>query len=362
MLSKLLAATNRTGFTAEVVSLTNIGPVGEAIRSLGVPVRALGMRRGVPNPVAVIRLAWWINQTRPEVIQTWMYHANLIGGIAARLVGDIPVAWGIRQSHLDPGRTKRRTLWTAKVGARLSRRVPQYIVCCSQASLPLHESLGYAAEKMIVIPNGFDLDLYSPDAQARASVREELRIPDSALVIGLVARFDPHKDHRNFILAAGRLSGVVKNVSFLLCGEGATWDNTELSGWIDEVGLRRWFHLVGQRSDVPRITAALDIASSSSCGEGFPNVIGEAMACSVPCVVTDVGDSGFIVGETGRVVPPRDPAALAAAWEELIEQGKDGRRALGSAARRRIAEHFSVSAIARSYETLYRDMARSCAE
>src|SRR6185503_9929721 len=130
-------------------------------------------------------------------------------------------------------------------------------------------------------------------------------------LIGLVGRFDPQKDHRNFIAAAAILHRSCPDVHFLLCGDNVTWENAKLRGWIEETGLRKQYRLVGRRQDMARLTAALDIGtSSSSYGEGFPNVIGEAMSCGVPCVVTDIGDSALIVGQTGRVVPAQNPEAL----------------------------------------------------
>jgi len=356
MLYNLLSAMDRAEFKPEVISLTDIGPVGEKIKALGVAVQALGMRRGAPNPLAVLRLARWLRQKKSDLIQTWMYHADLIGGIAARLAGDIPVAWGIHHTNLDPESTKRKTIWTAKSCARLSYLLPTQIVCCSEASLHVHAALGYATRKMCVIPNGFDLDAFKPDPAARRAVRSKLGIAEDALLVGLIARFHPQKDHANFVKAAALLHTRVSNAHFLLCGEGITWENQELLRWIEDAGIREHCHLLGRREDIPRLMVALDIASSSSFGEAFPIVLGEAMACGIPCVVTDVGDSTLIVGKTGKVVSARDPAALAHAWQDLIDIGRDARRHLGEMARKRIEENFSLKIIARRYEALYESL------
>ena len=353
MLYNLLSRIDRTAFDPQVISLTNIGSIGGKIRALGVPVRAMGMRRSMPNPLEVLRLAYQLRKARPDVIQTWMYHADLVGGLAAKIARDIPLAWGIRASNLDPQGIKRRTIWTVMVCARLSRWLPTRIVCCSVASQRVHTERGYSTDKMVVIPNGFDLDAFRPDPGARLTVRQELGISKEALLIGLVARFDPLKDHRNFVQAAALLHARVPDVHFLLCGDGITWENRDLAGLIDAAGIRNCCHLLGLRDDVPRLLATLDIASLSSYGEGLPNVVGEAMACGVPCVVTDVGDSALIVAETGRVVPPKDWEALAAAWREMIEIGAEERKQLGLAARRRIEEHFSLAAVVERYQELY---------
>lgn len=353
MLYKLLSGMDREAFDVRVVSLTDVGPVGEKIRALGVPVRMLGMRRGVPDPRGVWRLTRWLRKDKPDIVQTWMYHADLVGSLAVRLAGGIPVVWGIHHSNLDPDGNKRTTIWTARACARFSHRVPTRIICCSEASRAVHAALGYAVAKMVVMPNGFDLGAFKPDAAARDAVRRELGIPHWALLIGLVGRFDPQKDHCNFVAAAAKMGAADDQVHFLLCGDRVTWDNAALAGWIEAAGMRPRFHLLGRRDDMPRLTAALDIASSSSYGEGFPNVIGEAMACGVPCAVTDVGDSAYIVGDTSLAVPPRDPDALAASWRKLIQMGAEGRRRLGAAARRRVEERFSLPKVVSQYEELY---------
>ncbi len=320
MLLKLISHLDRQRFATRVISLTTSGPIGDRLEGLGVPVQALGMRPGSPDPVAVFRLAGWLRATPPALVQTWMYHADLVGGIASRLAGRAPVIWGIRNSNLDVLRSRRSTRWTVKLCAWLSRWVPRQIVSCSETARRIHVELGYTADKMVVIPNGFNLDLFCPDGSARASVRQELGISAGAKLVGLVGRFDPQKDHYSFVQAAADIQARLPEAHFLLCGDGITWENPALAGWIDAQGLREHFHLLGRREDIPRLSAALDVACSSSAyGEAFSNVLGEAMACGVPCAVTDVGDSAYIVGDTGKVVAPNDPHALAGAVVELLE-------------------------------------------
>jgi glycosyltransferase involved in cell wall biosynthesis len=358
MLYKLLAHLDRAAFEAEVVSLADVGPLDKKIRALGVPVRILGMRPGVPNPSGIWKLARWLRQDPPHVIQTWMYHADLIGSLAAALAGRIPVAWNIRHSNLNVEDNKRSTFWTVRACAGLSRWLPARIVCCSESSRDIHAGLGYAANEMVVIPNGFDLDLFRLDPAARLSVRQELGVGPETPLIGLVGRFNPQKDHRTFVQAAARLRSDLPEVHFLLCGEGVTADNPRLGEWISTAGIGDRCHLMGHREDMPRLTAALDIATTASAyGEGFPNVIGEAMACGVPCVATDVGDSAQIVDDTGRIVPPRDPSALAEAWRALIMLGPQERVRLGLTARRRIERNFSLPSVVARYRLLYEELA-----
>lgn len=358
MLCGIASGMDSTKFQNEVVSLTGILDLAGRMQALGVPVRALHMKVALPNPLLVVRLAQWMRQSKPDVIQTWMYHANLAGTLAARLAGGLPVVWGIHHSTLDPRVDKHRTVLINRACAFLSRKFPARIVCCSEASLRIHKSLAYAAEKLEVIPNGFDLERVKPDPAARLSVREELGLPPETLLIGMPARFHPQKDHRNFVQAAAYLRREVPNVHFLVCGLGVTWQNSKLAEWIDEAGIRDSCHLLGMRQDMARLFAAMDIATTASVsGEAFPIVIGEAMACEIPCVVTDVGDSALIVGDTGKVVAPGDPVALAEAWQDLIEAGPNVRRRLGTAARHRVEQNFALPAIVKRYQAVYEKLA-----
>lgn len=358
MLYKLLSGMDQSVFAGEVISLKDIGPVGKKIQALGIPVHAIGMGKSVSNFLGCLRLINLLHQNPPHIVQTWMYHGNLIGGLAAIVFAKgIPVAWNIRYSNFDHRSSKRRTIWTAKACSLLSRRIPDRIVCCSKAACLIHQNLGYERDKFQIIPNGFDLNVYRPDERAKMTVRQELAISQGTTLIGFVARFDQQKDHRNFIQAAALLHAHLPDVHFLLCGDGIHWKNSQLADWIRNVNMEDNFHLLGRREDTPRLTSAMDIASSSSAfGEAFPNIIGEAMACGVPCVVTDVGDSAWIVGDTGKVVPPKAPHALAEAWLELLDMGSEHRRRLGCAARHRVHKHFNVTSIVAEYERLYREL------
>lgn len=364
MLYRLLPPLQARGFSSEVISLIAIGPMGPKIESLGVPVGTLGMRRGIPNPLAVLRLAARLRRTRPDVVQTWMYHANLVGGFAARLAGGIPTAWSIHHTTFEAGLTKPRTMLTARMGAWCSRSLPARIVCCSQATYDVHAREGYDAGRMMVIPNGFDTSKFAPDAEARKAVRRELGISDTAPLIGLIARFDPQKNHAGFMAAAALLHARIPDAHFLLCGDGVTWDNPALRGPVESAGLRPFFRLLGRRDDVPRLMAALDVATSSSTyGEAFPLIVGEAMACGVPCVVTDVGDSAALVGDTGVTVAPGDPNALAQGWLHLLrDTAPDARLRQGQAARARVQSLYGLDQIAERYANLYRGMVEPSAE
>ncbi|MBP1762998.1 MAG: putative Phosphatidylinositol alpha-mannosyltransferase [Firmicutes bacterium] len=355
MLYKLLANSDLAHLDATVISLTDISEVGGKIRSLGVDVWAVDMKRGKISPSKILYLAHLIRKIKPDIIQTWMYHADVLGSLAAMLAAPrTPVIWGIRHSNLDPRYNNPVTVKVAKLCGYLSRYLPSRIICCSHEAKETHQLIGYDPKKIIIIPNGFELDIFYPDKKARDEVRKSLGIEQETILIGMVARFDPQKDHHNFVQAAGIVAKKYRNAEFLLCGGDINEQNATLIGWIEQAEIENKIHLLGLRNDVPKILTALDIATLSSLGEAFPNVVGEAMACGIPCVVTDTGDSSLIVGETGVVVPAQNALALANGWTKLIEAGTEGRERLGNNARRRIQSNFDMKAIAARYCEVYK--------
>ncbi|MEN6348210.1 MAG: glycosyltransferase [Syntrophomonas sp.] len=355
MLFKLMQKMDKSRYKNIVVSLMNEGTLGHRFIKLGVPVYCLDMKRSsIVHSFKVLKLLKLLRHERPDIVQTWMYHCDLIGGLASAISGRIPVAWNIRQSNLDSKVNKKTTILIAKICALISSRIPDVIICGSEKARQVHRGMGYNEQKMVVIPNGFDIEAFHPDIEARLSVRRELGLRENAFLIGLVARYDAQKDHRTFLLAANKIAASHGNVHFILCGDNVTWSNRELTSWIGEH--RNQFHLLGRRTDISRITASFDLACSSSLGEGFANVIGEAMACGVPCVVTDVGDSALIVGETGLVVPPGSYEALAGAFERFLSLSHDSRQALSFKAREKVEQSYNLPKIVDKYVTVYEEI------
>lgn len=338
-----------------VVSLTGRGAVGERLAAAGTQVHALGMRSRL-DARALARLVALVRAVRPDVVHCWMYHANLLGGLAARLAGVPRVVWGVRHTGLARGQLRQATRLVAALGARCSRHLPAVILFNAQASLRTHVAAGYDGARARVLPNGVDTAVFRPDAGARVAVRTALGVAEGAPLVGLVARWDPVKDHASFLAAAATVRAARPDARFVLVGAGVDPANAVLAAAIARAGLDRACLLLGQRDDVPRLTAALDVAVSSSITEAFPNVLAEALAAGVPCVAADCGDAGAIVGDAGRLVPPRDPAALAAGVLELLAAGAEIRARLGSAGRARVQARFSLEAAVAAHVALYEEL------
>lgn len=343
-----------------VISLTDEGVYGPRLRAAGITVHALGLARGRITLGAMLQLRALLREEAPDAVQTWMYHADLIGGVAARLAGIRAVAWGIRNSgnHLD--RSSRSARLVLGLCARLSAWVPRAIVCAAQDAARRHQALGYRGEKMVVIPNGYDLSRYAPDPEAGARMRARWEVPQDVALVGCVARWDPLKDHANLLgaLAALRQQQGGGAVRCVLVGRGMTPANGELLALIEAQGLTGSVLLAGPSDDIPAVMNALDVHVLSSCAEGFPNVVAEAMACGTPCVVTDVGDAAHIVGETAVVVPPQQPQALADGLAQMLARvAGHGRAATGESGRQRVLSMFDLARMVQAYEAVWRRIA-----
>ncbi len=348
-LTNLVAGLDRTRIRNVVISMTGRGCFGEIIERNGTPVHVLNMTRGVPSVSALLRLRALLRAERPDLLQTWLYHADFLGLVAKVFAPQLPLVWNLRCSNmaLESYRPLTRLVRRLLVAAS---RVPAAVIANSRAGADFHQRLGYAAQRWAVIPNGFDPALWRPDADARRAVRAELGIPDDTPVLGLVARVDPAKDHATFLRAAQRVHAALPACRLVLAGV----DVPSLAPAVAAHGLGAVTHLLGPRQDVPRLTVAFDVAClSSAFGEAFPNVLGEAMCCGVPCVTTDVGDAALILGDTGRVVPPGDPQALAAAALELLTMAPADRQALGAQARARMLDEYLLTATLSQYTALY---------
>ena len=348
--------THAVEFEHHVVSMMDEGKYGPLLRSAGCTVDCLEMPQGQLTLTGIAMLFRIVRAVQPDVVQTWMYHANLIGGVVAKLAAVRSVVWGVRHSNLAPGTVKRSTVFVARLGGLLSRLVPGQIVSCAQQAVSGHVAIGYVQKRFVVVPNGYDLAQFRPDTNCRQQLRAEWGIPADLPLFGMVARFDPQKDHANLLAALGALKGEGVQFACVLVGSGMDGENRELINLIDAYGLESSVILLGRRSDIPAVMSAIDLHVLSSLGEAFPNVLAEAMACGTPCVSTDVGDAALILGDTGWIVPPSDPTALGIALGDAVKSLGDRAKwqARAVATRSRIVEQFDIESMVRGYSKVWR--------
>jgi glycosyltransferase involved in cell wall biosynthesis len=355
MLARLaLYQRDRQQIEPVVVALGESGPLGDDLRAAGIEVRAMGLKGAQDVAGAVWRLSRLIARERPAIVQTWMYHADLIGALAARLAGNRNVIWGIRNTDIFAGAGVSGSLGIImRLCARLSRGLPRAIVCVAESARASHIGFGYAADRMVVLPNGF-VPPENVGAADRREVRRALGLAENALLIGSVGRFNAYKDHRTFVRAMGRVAELVPDARFVMVGRGIDAANQELRDWIEETRNAGRFILLGHRSDVARCFASLDLFCLHSGSEGFPNVLAEAMLAGVPSVATDVGDARLLAGGHAEIVPPGDAEALAQAVVRLCEMGAAERASLGGGGRAHVESRYGLTQIAEAYCELYR--------
>lgn len=345
----------KSSVSHSVVSLLDDGGYGHRFKEHGIPVWTLGLSRGIVTPQAIAKLWRIVKIESSDVVQTWMYHADLLGGVVARLAGARAIVWGIRHTTLDSKRSKTTTKLVVWACARLSGLVPDAIISCSRAAVGVHQELGYRAKRMIVVPNGFDTTEYRPDQQLRKATRAELGIGDAETILSCVGRWDPQKDHGTLLQALQILKSKAARVRCVFAGSDMAASNDELMRLVRESGTEQDVILLGSRSDVPAVINATDLhVMSSAYGEAFPNVLAEAMACGVPCVTTDVGDARLIVGDTGWVVPPEKPDLLATVIQDaLAVLGTEGASARAHRCRQRIQDQFSLENMASGFSNVW---------
>ncbi|MGC4249896.1 MAG: glycosyltransferase [Sphingobium sp.] len=345
-----------------VLSLLPLGRVGQEMAASGVAVETLGLNNIGCLPGAMARLTRIVRRYEPDLIQGWMYHGNIAAAWAVKAARrNGPMLWNIRHSLHDIRAEKVTSRLVIRLGAMLSRR-PRATIYNAAASVRQHVANGYAPEGAIVIPNGFDPHCFRPDepeGNARTRLRERFGIEPGPIIVAVIARRHPMKDHATAIEAVGRARRMGHDVHLLLAGAGTDALPADLQGACNHWLPHDRLSLLGDRADVAEWLPGCDIVTlSSAWGESFPNILGEAMACGVPCVATDVGDSRAIIGESGVCVPPGDPAAIANAIALLSAMGEDGRRRKGELGRQRVVKEFSLTAVAARYAELYERVLR----
>jgi len=341
-----------------VISLRDKGPMGLKISLLGVPVIALNMHAKKLPLAGLVKLIRIIREFSPDLIQGWMYHGNLIGSFSRVVAPGKPaLVWNVRHSLSDLSQEKIATRQVIRINRWFSFGA-DVILYNSHRSREQHEVFGFSKVGAKVIPNGIDTHIFSFSSKDRKHIRSKLGIPENACVVGHMARLHPMKDHAIFIQAAKSLSYRYQNLYFLLSGRDVSFDNIMLSQLLSSQ-VRHRFYFLGERNDVHKLMSAIDIfCLSSAWGEGFPNVLGEAMATSIPCVATDIGDSALVVNKTGIIVPPCDVNALEEGIESLLTISSEDRISLGRSALERVEVNYKLSKIVEKYASLYNELAK----
>ena len=342
MLERLILARRERPVSFHVVSLLSGGAVAGRLCAAGIPVMSLGMRRGLPDPGALFRLAHLIRREKPDVVQSWLYHADILATLALGWSGRrrrTKLLWSVRCSSMSGAERSFAPKWARAACIRLCGYADA-VIANSQAGREFHEALGYRPRRFLVIDNGIDTDQFCPDAAARASVRAELGIAEGTALIAMVARLDPVKDYDTFL----RALEFMPEVSALAIGGGT-----------ETLPARPGLYRLGERRDIARLLSACDVVVSTSLSEGFPNSVLEAMAAGVPVVATDAGDSRRILGDTGIIVPPLDPAAVAVAVRRLLGESPEARQLRKTRARGRAVENFGINRMVEAYDALYRE-------
>jgi len=319
----------------------------------GIQLIILDIKR---SPIShIMQLYRLVRTLRPDIVQTWLYHADFLGGLVARLAGNRNVIWGVRTTDVDGG-CARATSFLRQLCASLSRWVPHTIVCVAEAARRSHSLVGYDAARMVVVGNGFDLAGLAAGRAQRHRLRRQCGFDADDIVLGTLGRFNLDKDHANFVAAAGQLARRHERLRFLMVGKNLETDNAELMQWIAATGYAHRFVLLGERADVSVCLAAMDIFCLSSRTEAFPNAVGEAMAMGLPCVATDVGDVALLMADTGVLVPKADPNALAQGVTGLMALEPDDRAQLGQRARERIGAMFNMRYVRERFERIYENV------
>lgn len=299
-----------------------------------------------------------LRRERPDIVQTWMHTAGMAAGFLARTLGHRNVVWGIHSKDLlrFEDRPGLRLLFGRLLGVGAAL-LPRRIVSCSRTGMEIHHrQYGYPDRKMIWIGNGIDTARFRPDPAHRLAWRQKLGIPDSAAVIGMVARLNPVKDVPTFLRAAAQFQRSRADVHFVFCGGDLSAADAEIRALASALPAPDRFHWLGIQKQTEAIYPMLDILTVTSSSEAYPMVLIEAMACGVPCVSTDVGDARLILDDLGKVAPARDAGRIVEAWGAFLALPSEEWAQLRQRVREHAVNEFGLDACCGKYESLYRNL------
>lgn len=341
-----------------VISLMGRQKYGLMLNKVGVDVYTLNFLNGRVSIAGFHKLYQLIKQIKPDVIQTWLDHADLIGGIVGRLAGVKNIFWGVHHIELIKGESKPLTILVSKINSFLSHFIPHKIIYCAEESRKAQEKIGYKKSKGVVVLNGYDVEGFTQDYLLEKKLRNELSISEDTFLIGHVGRYDPQKDVGNLIEALALLHKGQFKFSAVIIGTDLDTNNQDLVSMVDKNGLNEFVHLLGRRNDINGVMNGIDLFVLSSLSEAFPNVLNEAMLCGTPCVTTDVGDAADIVSDTGWVVPSRDSKLLADAISQASKEKQLNNTCWldkKDACRQRVINNFSLEKMVKNYQKVWAD-------
>lgn len=361
-LSGLVEATRGIDAAHTVISMLPHGALRDRLERAGAKVIELRGKRGVRGALLLGSIRTAIRDSHPDLIQCWMYHANIAASVLA-MAGAIRcrIIWGIRQGAENLSAERATTRGVILAGAPLSRQ-PEKIVYNSERSAEDHERLGYTRAARAVIVNGIDCSRFQPLPEACERLRAELGLASDAILIGRVARYAPMKDYPTLLRSFSSVVSQLPAAHLVLIGPSLNGESAQIFALAEGLGCRGHVHVLRPRLDVEYFYPALDVlVSSSKMNEGFPNTVAEALACGTPVVSTSVGKSMLVRSGCQRVVRPSNSEELAAAILDLTRVSPDVRNELGSRGRDFILNNFSQSTFASAFTRLWHDVCEKSA-
>ncbi len=345
----LAAGLHRRGHKVSVVLFRPGGGLEKECHLEGIPVVHLqqGSRSGLVS--CLMRLVLMLRRNRPDIVHSYLPVVNVAATFAAALAGTRNLVWGVRSSFVDFTHYASLVKWADLLQRHLYRGC-RMIIANSEAGKNLLVVQGIPKEKITVIPNGIDTQRFTIDRPAGQDLRKDWGIGKDEILVGLIGRLDPMKDHETFLSAIATMTPQQEKVRFVCVGGGTKERMAALLETQNALGLEGKVLWAGEQADMPSVMNALDILCLSSKGEGFPNVLGEALACGVPCVSTDVGDAALVVDDPVAIVPPQNPGKLAQAMGAMISKIRENGIDRNSL-RDRIETCYSIDALIKKTET-----------
>lgn len=352
-LSRLVSGMDKEKYNTCVVSMIKPGPVGDLITKSGIAIYSLDIPQGKISLNGFLKFIKILHQFQPDILQTWLYHADLLGLIAGKLTGVRSILWNIRCSAMDIKESPLMSKVVTKICAILSP-IPNAIIANSKTGIKDHQNLGYRPREWFLIPNGIDTSVFKPESTYRAIIRREFGLNEKNIVVGLVGRLHLQKDHPNFLHAASIIHKDNKDIIFFIVGDGPDNYKNELLKLANSLSIEKNIIWAGSRHDMPQIYNCFDcLVLSSAYGEGFPNVIAEGMASGIPCISTNIGDASEIVETMGTIIPPGNPKILADSILELLHKSEEEKKQISLLSRLSIIEKYELAKMINIYSSYY---------